>query len=74
MKNAKAMASIELKYDARNPIARKTIEYVLSLGLFEEVQAKKMTFEEAAKACNAISVDEFVDEAKRQIREHFKNA
>lgn len=29
------MATITLKYDARNPIARKTIDYVLSLGLFE---------------------------------------
>lgn len=28
------MAIITLEYDGRNPIARKTIEYVLSLGLF----------------------------------------
>lgn len=30
------MATIILKYDARNPIAKKTIDYVLSLGLFEK--------------------------------------
>ncbi len=30
------MATITLKYDGRNTIARKTIEYVLSLGLFEK--------------------------------------
>ena len=29
------MATITLKYDARNPIAKKTIDYVLSLGIFE---------------------------------------
>lgn len=28
------MATITLEYDGRNPIARKTIDYVLSLGLF----------------------------------------
>ncbi|MDR0231811.1 MAG: hypothetical protein LBI82_06800 [Dysgonamonadaceae bacterium] len=30
------MASILLKYDARNSIANKTIEYILSLGVFEK--------------------------------------
>ncbi len=34
------MTSIILKYDARNPIARKTIEYVLSLGLFEKTEPR----------------------------------
>jgi hypothetical protein len=29
------MATITLKYDARNPISKKTIDYILSLGLFE---------------------------------------
>ena len=29
------MATITLHYDARNSIAAKTIEYVLSLGLFK---------------------------------------
>jgi len=30
------MANIMLKYDARNPIAQKTIDYILSLGIFEQ--------------------------------------
>ncbi len=30
------MATITLNYDARNAIARKTIEYILSLGVFEK--------------------------------------
>ena len=29
------MATITLKYDARNAIARKTIDYILSLGVFK---------------------------------------
>jgi len=30
------MANIMLQYDERNPIAKKTIDYILSLGVFEE--------------------------------------
>lgn len=30
------MATITLKYDARNNIAKKTIDYILSLGVFEK--------------------------------------
>ena len=30
------MATILLKYDARSSIAQKTIDYILSLGLFEK--------------------------------------
>ncbi len=30
------MATITLRYDASNPIAKKTIDYILSLGVFEK--------------------------------------
>jgi hypothetical protein len=30
------MATIMLKYNARNVIAKKTIDYILSLGIFEK--------------------------------------
>ena len=30
------MATITLQYDAKNPIAKKTIDYVLSLGVFKK--------------------------------------
>ena len=30
------MDTIVLKYDARNPIAKKTLDYILSLGVFEK--------------------------------------
>jgi hypothetical protein len=35
MINAAIMATITLNYNARNSIATKTIEYILSLGVFE---------------------------------------
>ena len=30
------MAEITLKFDARNPIAKKTIDFILSLGVFTQ--------------------------------------
>ena len=40
------MATILLKYDARNFIAKKTIDYILSLGLFEKADSSN-PFEES---------------------------
>ncbi|MDR2496088.1 MAG: hypothetical protein LBD21_03070 [Tannerellaceae bacterium] len=40
------MAKITLEYDARNPIARKTLSYILSIG-FSEVKPRKTGLEEA---------------------------
>ena len=38
------MATITLNYNARNSIASKTIEYILSLGIFKtEKKQKKMS-------------------------------
>jgi hypothetical protein len=40
------MAKITLEYDARNPIAKKTLAYILSIG-FSEVKPRKTGLEEA---------------------------
>jgi len=40
----------------------------------ESVEKRQMSFEEAARECNAITVDEFFDKLDSQIREHFRNA
>ena len=40
------MAKITLEYDARNPVARKTLAYILSIG-FSEVKQRKTGLEEA---------------------------
>ncbi len=34
------MATIILKYDARNTLAKKTLNYILSLGVFEKQEVK----------------------------------
>jgi hypothetical protein len=34
------MAEIKLAYDPKNKIAKKTLRYILSLGVFEEIPKK----------------------------------
>ena len=43
------MAEITLKFDARNPIAKKTIDYVLSLGFFKRVSGLDQALEDEKK-------------------------
>ena len=43
------MATITLKYDARNPFVKKTLDYVLSIGLFEVKSGLQEAFEDIEK-------------------------
>lgn len=45
----KSMAEITLKFDARNPIAQKTIDYILSLGIFKAVTGLEAALEDEKK-------------------------
>ena len=40
------MAKITLEYDARNPLAKKTLDYILSIG-FSEVKPRKTGLQKA---------------------------
>ncbi len=44
--NFEVMAEITLRFDARNPIAKKTIEFVLSLGVFKKISGVEQALEE----------------------------
>lgn len=41
------MATITLEYDARNGFAKKTIDYILSLGIFSIGEKHKTSFEKS---------------------------
>lgn len=41
------MATITLKYNSRNQLAQKTIDYILSLGVFDISLKRKNPFEES---------------------------
>ncbi len=36
------MATVTLEYDGRNPIAKKTMDYILSLGVFKKKEVSKI--------------------------------
>ena len=44
--NLLIMAEITLKYDAKNPIALKTIDFIISLGVFKKVSGLDKALEE----------------------------
>jgi len=51
--------------------AQSFLEYVRTLPFAEVMDEKKMSFEEAAEECNAITVDEFFDELDERIKKRF---
>ena len=55
------MATITLKYDGRNPLAKKVIDFVLSLGIFEKITAIDEALDDVknGKTKEYDSVDEF---------------
>ncbi|MCX2679118.1 hypothetical protein OOZ15_04120 [Galbibacter sp. EGI 63066] len=51
------MAEITLKYDARNSLAKKTLDYILSLGVFEKQTPLDKLIDEAEKDIKAGNVE-----------------
>lgn len=43
------MAEITLQFDARNPIAKKTLDYILSLGVFKKVSGIEQALDDEKK-------------------------
>lgn len=43
------MAEITLKYDSQNTLAKKTLKYIISLGVFEKVSGIDQALEEVKK-------------------------
>ena len=61
----KKMAQITLSYNPRNAIAKRTIEYILSLGVFNVTESKKnKAIDEALEEINTgktVKCDDFED-------------
>lgn len=59
------MAQITLTYDARNAIARKTLDYILSLGFFKVEQTEKPRYNaETEKAIASVRAGKDLIKAK----------
>ena len=57
-----------------NPQAKQFVKYSHTLPSVPTVNEPAMSFAQAAKECNAISVDEFIDELKECVRQRYRNA
>ena len=51
--------------------AKSFVEYARTLPFTTVIAEKKMSFEEACKECNAITVDAFFDELDERIKKRF---
>lgn len=59
--------------EENSPQAKQLLEYIKTLPFATVVEEKK-SFREAAKECNALSVNEFFDELDDRIKKRFKDA
>jgi len=57
--------------EENSPQAKKLLEYIKTLPYATVMEDKKKNFRKAAEECNAVSVDEFVGELRRQVDKHF---
>lgn len=60
--------------EENSPQAKRLLEYIKTLPYVTVVGEKKMSFREAAEACNAVPISTFVGELRREVDEHFNNA
>ena len=54
--------------------AKQLLEYIKTLPFATIVEKKKESFSEAAKECNAVTVDTFFDELDIRIKKKFNHA
>ncbi|AUS04398.1 hypothetical protein [Pseudotamlana carrageenivorans] len=60
------MAEITLKYDARNSLAKKTLDYILKLGVFKKVTGidEALEDEKKGRVTSHASVDDYFKKMK----------
>ena len=56
------------------PQAKQLPNYIGTLPFATVVENGKKSFAQAAKECNAISVEEFIDELKERVNQRYRNA
>ena len=54
--------------------AKQLLEHIKTLPFATIVEEEQKSFSEAAKECNAVTVDEFFDELDNRIKKHFNHA
>jgi len=54
--------------------AKQLLEFIKTLPFATVVEEEQKSFSEAAKECNAVTVDEFIAKLKSQVKSHFNHA
>jgi len=54
--------------------AERFVEFTRTMPFATVVEEKKQSFAEACAECNAITVDEFIDELEKRVRQRYHNA
>ena len=54
--------------------AQQLLNYISTLPFVTVVEEQKKSFAEAVAECNATSVDEFVGELKKRVKQRYNNA
>jgi predicted HTH domain antitoxin len=57
-----------------NVQATSFVEYTRTLPFATVIEEKKISFEDACAECNAISVDEFINELEKSVKQRYHNA
>ena len=66
------MATVIIEDDSSQ--AKQLLEFIKTLPFALVVEEEQKSFSEAAKECNAVTVDEFFDELDNRIKKHFSHA
>jgi len=59
--------------EENNVQAKSFVEYARSLPFATVVEKKKKSFEEACAECNAVTVDVFIDELEKRIKQRYRH-
>jgi hypothetical protein len=54
--------------------SQNLIEHIRSFPFTTVVEKEKKSFEEACAECNAVTVDEFIDELEKRVKQRYQNA
>ena len=60
--------------DNANAQATSFLEFARTLPFATVVEEKKMSFEEACAECNAVTVDFFIDELEKRVKQRYHHA
>ena len=71
-KNAKIMTTVIIEDNSFQ--AASFVEYARTLPFATVVEEKKKSFEEACAECNAVSVDFFINELEKRVKQRYQNA